>query len=193
VIKLSKKEKEKDNEKDTNTSEEFTEETCENKEENCEEYPEKEADNSAVEKLEQELKSKTDAYLRLAAEYENYRKRSTADKAHIYADATANAIKEILPIGDSLDMAAKSVENAPEEYRKGFELMCSQFKTSLEKLGVETFGETGDTFDPKLHNAVMKVEDESLGENTVAQVFQKGYKKGDKIIRHAMVQVANCD
>ncbi len=90
-------------------------------------------------------------------------------------------------------MAAKSVENAPEEYKKGFELMCSQFRTSLEKLGVETFGETGDEFDPKLHNAVMKVEDESLGENTVAQVFQKGYKKGDKIIRHAMVQVANCD
>ena len=183
---MSKKEKEKDNKKDTNTSEEFTEETCENKEE-------KEADNSAVEKLEQELKSKTDAYLRLAAEYENYRKRSTADKAHIYADATANAIKEILPIGDSLDMAAKSVENAPEEYKKGFELMCSQFRTSLEKLGVETFGETGDEFDPNLHNAVMKVEDENLGENTVAQVFQKGYKKGDKIIRHAMVQVANCD
>lgn len=189
MIKLSKKEKEKDK----NTSEKCTEDACENKEEKCGECAEQEADNSAVEKLEQELKAKNDAYLRLAAEYENYRKRSTADKAHIYADATANAIKEILPIGDSLDMAAKSVENAPEEYKKGFELMCSQFRTSLEKLGVETFGETGDEFDPKLHNAVMKVEDESLGENTVAQVFQKGYKKGDKIIRHAMVQVANCD
>ena len=165
---MSKKEKE--NEKDKNTSEKCTEDACENKEEKCGECAEQEADNSAVEKLEQELKAKNDAYL-----------------------ATANAIKEILPIGDSLDMAAKSVENAPEEYKKGFELMCSQFRTSLEKLGVETFGETGDEFDPKLHNAVMKVEDESLGENTVAQVFQKGYKKGDKIIRHAMVQVANCD
>ena len=90
-------------------------------------------------------------------------------------------------------MALKSVDNAPEEYKKGLELICNQLKTSLEKLNVETFGEVGEEFNPELHNAVMKIEDDSLGENTIAQVFQTGYKTGDKIIRHAMVQVANCD
>ena len=137
--------------------------------------------------------TKNDAYLRLAAEYENYRRRTTEEKTNIYADATAKAIKEILPIGDSIEMALKSVDNAPEEYKKGLELICNQLKTSLEKLNVETFGEVGEEFNPELHNAVMKIEDDSLGENTIAQVFQTGYKTGDKIIRHAMVQVANCD
>ncbi len=148
---------------------------------------------SEEEKLKEELKAKHDAYLRLLAEYDNYRKRSTADKANIYADATARAIKEILPIGDSLDMALSSLENAPEEYKKGIELIVSQFNKSLEKLDVETFGEKGEPFDPKLHNAVMKIEDDTLDANVIAQVFQRGYKTGDKIIRHAMVQVANCD
>ena len=125
--------------------------------------------------LEEELKAKSDAYLRLAAEYENYRRRTTEEKTNIYADATAKAIKEILPIGDSIEMALKSVDNAPEEYKKGLELICNQLKTSLEKLNVETFGEVGEEFNPELHNAVMKIEDDSLGENTIAQVFQTGY------------------
>lgn len=187
---MSKKEEKKNKAKSTEKEAEV--EKDETKEESVEE---KEVVNeeTAESKLEKELRAKSDAYLRLAAEYENYRRRTTADKANIYADATARAIKEILPIGDSLDMALKSIENAPDEYKKGVELICNQFNTSLEKLNVETFGEIGDEFDPELHNAVMKLEDESLGKNTIAQVFQKGYKTSDKIIRHAMVQVANCD
>ena len=187
---MSKKEEKKNKTKATKEEAEVKEkETVEEAVEEKEAVKEETVEN----KLEKELKAKADAYLRLAAEYENYRRRTTADKANIYADATARAIKEILPIGDSLDMALKSIENAPDEYKKGVELICNQFKTSLEKLNVETFGEVGDEFNPELHNAVMKLEDESLGKNIVAQVFQKGYKTGDKIIRHAMVQVANCD
>ena len=181
-------------EKKKNIPEEEKTEKAEVNEEAADEAPQDaESVETAESKLETELKAKNDAYLRLAAEYENYRRRTTDEKANIYADATARAIKEILPIGDSLDMALKSVENAPDEYKKVLELICSQFNASLEKLNVETFGEVGDEFDPALHNAVMKIEDDSLGENAVAQVFQKGYKTGDKIIRHAMVQVANCD
>ncbi len=191
MIKLSKKEEKKNKTKATKEEAKVKEE--ETTEEEVVEKKEEVKEETAESKLEKELKAKTDAYLRLAAEYENYRRRTTADKANIYSDATARAIKEILPIGDSLDMALKSIENAPDEYKKGVELICNQFKTSLEKLNVETFGEVGDEFNPELHNAVMKLEDESLGKNIVAQVFQKGYKTGDKIIRHAMVQVANCD
>lgn len=162
------------------------------KEEENAEADDKQQDDE-LEKLKQEVKNKQDSYMRLAAEYENYRKRTTAEKANIYADATAKAISEILPVADSLDMALKSVENAPEEYKKGLELVCNQIGEALKKLNVEAFGETGETFNPDLHNAVSKIEDDSLGENVLAQVFQRGYKTGDKIIRHAMVQVANCD
>lgn len=188
--KTSEKEKKKQSEP---TEEVKTDEKTDEKAENEAECKESSKEESAQSKLEEELKAKNDAYLRLAAEYENYRRRTTEEKTNIYADATAKAIKEILPIGDSIEMALKSVDNAPEEYKKGLELICNQLKTSLEKLNVETFGEVGEKFNPELHNAVMKIEDDSLGENTIAQVFQTGYKTGDKIIRHAMVQVANCD
>lgn len=188
--KTSEKEKKKQSEP---TEEVKTDEKTDEKTENEAECKESSKEESAQSKLEEELKAKSDAYLRLAAEYENYRRRTTEEKTNIYADATAKAIKEILPIGDSIEMALKSVDNAPEEYKKGLELICNQLKTSLEKLNVETFGEVGEEFNPELHNAVMKIEDDSLGENTIAQVFQTGYKTGDKIIRHAMVQVANCD
>lgn len=188
--KTSEKEKKKQSEP---TEEVKTDENVDEKAENEAECKEDSKEESAQSKLEEELKAKNDAYLRLAAEYENYRRRTTEEKTNIYADATAKAIKEILPIGDSIEMALKSVDNAPEEYKKGLELICNQLKASLEKLNVETFGEVGEEFNPELHNAVMKIEDDSLGENTIAQVFQTGYKTGDKIIRHAMVQVANCD
>ncbi len=188
--KTSEKEKKKQSEP---TEEVKTDEKTDEKAENEAECKENSKEESAQSKLEEELKAKNDAYLRLAAEYENYRRRTTEEKTNIYADATAKAIKEILPIGDSIEMALKSVDNAPEEYKKGLELICNQLKASLEKLNVETFGEVGEEFNPELHNAVMKIEDDSLGENTIAQVFQTGYKTGDKIIRHAMVQVANCD
>lgn len=182
------KEKKKENSKAEKKESEKTEEE---KNEKTEETVSEE--ESQLEKLTKELNSKKDAYMRLAAEYDNYRKRTTAEKTGIYADATAKAISEILPVADSLEMAMKSAENAPKEYTKGLELVINQLKASLSKLNVEEFGSRGDTFDPELHNAVSKVEDEELGENVLAQVFQKGYKTGDKIIRHAMVQVANCD
>lgn len=190
----NKKTSEKEKKKQSEPAEEVkTDEKTDEKAENEAECKESSKEESAQSKLEEELKAKNDAYLRLAAEYENYRRRTTEEKTNIYADATAKAIKEILPIGDSIEMALKSVDNAPEEYKKGLELICNQLKASLEKLNVETFGEVGEEFNPELHNAVMKIEDDSLGENTIAQVFQTGYKTGDKIIRHAMVQVANCD
>lgn len=143
--------------------------------------------------LKQELEKQKEAYLRLAAEYDNYRKRTTNEKASIYSDATAKAVLEILTVADSLEMAQKSAENAPEEFKKGIELVAAQMESALSKLNVESFGKIGDEFDPQLHNAVSKIDSEELGENTIAQVFQLGYKTGDKIIRHAMVQVANCD
>jgi len=153
----------------------------------------KEKDSGALKEAQEELQKQKDSYMRLAAEYDNYRKRTTAEKLNIYADATAKAVSEILVVADSLEAALKSSKDAPEEFRKGLELVNSQFTAALQKLGVEAFGEAGEAFDPQLHNAVSKVENEELGENAIAMVFQKGYKTGDKIIRHAMVQVANCD
>lgn len=153
----------------------------------------KEKDSGALKEAQEELQKQKDSYMRLAAEYDNYRKRTTAEKLNIYADATAKAVSEILAVADSLEAAVKSSKGAPEEFRKGLELVNSQFTGALDKLGVEAFGEAGEPFDPQLHNAVSKVENEELGENTIAMVFQRGYKTGDKIIRHAMVQVANCD
>lgn len=159
------------------------------------EKKDKKADKAekALEDMKKELEVQKNNYLRLAAEYDNYRKRTTNEKASIYSDATAKAVFEILTVADSLEMALKAAENAPEEFKKGIELVAAQMQSALAKLNVEKFGEVGEEFNPELHNAVSKVEDESLGENVIAQVFQSGYKTGDKIIRHAMVQVANCD
>ncbi len=146
-----------------------------------------------IKELEDALAEEKDKRMRLAAEYDNYRKRTSNEKLSIYDDATAKTIEEILPVADSLTMALQNVKDAPEEFRKGIELVANQFKASLDKLNVEAFCEVGDDFDPNLHNAVAKIESEELGKNKIAAVFQKGYKKGEKIIRHAMVQVANCD
>lgn len=159
------------------------------------EKKDKKADKAekALEDTKKELEAQKNNYLRLAAEYDNYRKRTTNEKASIYSDATAKAVSEILTVADSLEMALKAAENAPEEFKKGIELVAAQMQSALAKLNVEKFGEVGEEFNPELHNAVSKLEDESLGENVIAQVFQSGYKTGDKIIRHAMVQVANCD
>ncbi len=200
---MSKNEKKKQEHKE---DEEVKEEKAEGekeekeKEKACDESDVKEESTSdkkngesAEEKLKKELDAQKNNYLRLAAEYDNYRKRTTNEKASIYADATAKAVSEILTVADSLEMAVKTSENAPDEFKKGIELVAAQMDSALTKLNVESFGEVGQPFDPALHNAVSKVESEELGENVLAQVFQKGYKTGDKIIRHAMVQVANCD
>ena len=136
---------------------------------------------SAEEKLQGELKAEKEKYVRLYAEYDNYRKRTSAEKLQIYDDATANAVKELLPLADSMTQALAQFDgkDVPEEFSKGVEMIAAQLKTCFEKLKVE------------LHNAVSMVEDENLDENTISAVYQKGYKIGDKIIRHAMVVVAN--
>ncbi len=149
-------------------------------------------DDEKVKKLEEELAAQKDKYMRLAAEYDNYRKRTANEKLSIYDDATAKAVTELLPVADSVRMALDNLANADPEIIKGIELISNQLDKSFEKLKIESFGKIGDEFDPNLHNAISKVENEELGENTIAQVFQTGYKIGDKIIRHAMVQVANC-
>ena len=136
------------------------------------------------------LREQEDKYLRLLAEYDNYRKRSQKEKENAWTTAKAETAQNFLPVYDNLERALKQ-ETADEAYAKGVEMTMNQFKTVLEKLGIEEIPALGETFDPNVHNAVMHMEDESLGENTVAEVFQTGFKLGDKIIRPAMVKVAN--
>lgn len=140
--------------------------------------------------LKEELEKQKDIFLRTAAEYDNYRKRTEREKTNVYNDATVAAIKTLLPAIDSLQMAVDSVGDASDEHAKGLKMIMAQIQEALKKLNVEEYGERGDEFDPELHNAVAQVEDEDLEENQIAAVFQKGYKIGDKIVRHAMVQVA---
>ena len=144
-----------------------------------------------IHKLEEALSKQKDQFLRTAAEYDNYRKRSEREKAAVYADATAAAILEILPVEDNLERALAQKECSVEDLRKGVEMVQAQMKSCLEKLGVSEMGAEGESFDPAIHNAVMHIEDENLGENVIVQVLQKGYKIGEKVVRHAMVQVAN--
>ncbi len=131
-----------------------------------------------------------DSFLRLAAEYDNYRKRSLKEKDASYTHGKADAVAKILPVYDNLERAM----NQPTEdaaFKKGVEMTMQGLVKILSDLGVEIYGEVGETFDPNLHNAVMHTESEDLGENVIAQVFQKGFRTGDKVIRFAMVQVAN--
>ncbi len=139
--------------------------------------------------LEASLAEEKDRALRIMAEYENFRRRTKAERESVYADAYIDAIKEILPIMDNLDRA-EGFDNA-EDVKTGLVMIMKGAREALKKMGVEEIEALGLEFDPNLHNAVMHTEDESLGENTVSAVLQKGYKKGDKIIRYAMVQVAN--
>lgn len=141
--------------------------------------------------LQNELKIQGERFLRLAAEYDNYRKRSEKDKVLIYGDAKAKTVVEILPIADCIERAIESSKEADAEYKKGLEMLNEQFLVTLSKLGVNSFGEVGEKFDPNLHNAISHIENEEFDENVVSQVFQKGYRLGDRIIRHAMVSVAN--
>jgi len=129
-------------------------------------------------------------FLRLAAEYENYRRRTAKEKESIWADVKGETALKFLPVYDNLERALKQ-ETADEAYKKGVEMTMTQLKTVLEQLGVTEIPALGQTFDPNLHNAVMHVEDENFGENTVAEVFQAGFQLGEKVIRFAMVKVAN--
>ena len=144
----------------------------------------------ALEKCEAEKKELEDRYLRLMAEYDNYRRRTQKERENVYPDAVANTLKELLPLLDNLQRALDT-PCADENYLTGIKMIQTGFEEYLKKMGVETFGKAGEPFDPNLHNAVMHIEDESLGKNVVAQVFQSGYRRGDRILRHAMVQQAN--
>lgn len=143
-----------------------------------------------LDSLKAQVAQQEDKYLRLAAEYENYRRRTTKEKEAIWSDAKGDAASAFLPVYDNLERALKQ-ETADEAYKKGVEMTMNQLKTVLEKLGITEIPALGQSFDPNLHNAVMHVEDETLGENVVAEVFQAGFQLGEKVIRFAMVKVAN--
>ena len=139
---------------------------------------------------EEKYKAEHDTYLRLAAEFDNFRKRTIKEKEASYGNGKADAVAKLLPVYDNLERAL----NQPTEdaaYKKGVEMTMTELVKILTGLGVEIFGNPGDAFDPNLHNAVMHIDDEGMGENVIAQVFQKGFKIGEKVVRFAMVQVAN--
>jgi len=143
-----------------------------------------------METLQGQLHQQEDKYLRLAAEYDNYRKRTAKEKEALWADAKADTAAAFLPVYDNLERAIKQ-ETADEAYKKGVEMTMNQLKEVFAKLGVTEIPALGQPFDPNLHNAVMHIDDESFGENEVAEVFQAGFQCGEKVIRFAMVKVAN--
>ena len=140
-------------------------------------------------KLQEELDATKDRLLRVTAEYDNYRKRTTKEKEGIYSDAYVDVLKEIVPILDNLERAI-AADGSVEDLKKGIEMTIKGCQDSFTKLGIEEIDASGE-FDPNVHNAVMHIEDENLDKNAIAEVFQKGYKKDEKIIRHTMVKVAN--
>ena len=146
--------------------------------------------NEAEAALEKELAETKDRYLRLMAEYENYRRRTQREKEAVYPEAVAATVKELLPVLDNFERALEAA-CTDENYRKGVEMIYNSLQETLKKMGLTAFGEAGESFDPKVHNAVMHIENPELGKNVVAQVFQKGYRIEERILRHAMVQTAN--
>ena len=146
---------------------------------------------SELEKVKAELEAKNDLLLRTAAEFDNFKKRTEREKTGIAEYAKSKVIKELLPILDNIDRAALMEDKTSPDYIKGIELIVKQFEGLGEKLGITEVAKVGDQFDPNMHEAVMHVEDETLGENVIAEVLQKGFKIGDTVIRAAMVKVAN--
>ena len=151
-----------------------------------EEIPE----NTEVNPWEEKYNAERDAHLRVAAEFDNFRKRTIKEKEASYGNGKADAVAKMLPVYDNLERALQQ-ETADAAFKKGVEMTMNELVKILTGLGVEIFGQVGDPFDPNLHNAVMHIESDELEENVIAQVFQKGFKIGDKIVRFAMVQVAN--
>lgn len=143
-----------------------------------------------MEQLAKVLADANDKYLRLAAEYDNYRKRTTREKEHVYGTAKADTIKPFLTVLDNLERGVQQCEEG-DGHRQGLEMICKQFFEVLGQMGVTEIPALGQPFDPEKHNAVMHTEDESVGENTIVEVFQKGFMIGDKVLRFAMVKVAN--
>ncbi len=148
---------------------------------------------SEVESLQQELAAQKDLLLRTAAEYDNYKKRTQREKEELSAFTKCSVLKDLLPALDNFDRSAASTLENPEEYKKGMDMSIKSLFDALTKLGLKEIESEGKEFDPNFHYAISKIEDENLGENIIAQVFQKGYAVGDTVIRPAMVVVANCD
>ena len=174
---------EEKNEKIEETAEETTEETAAAEEKTTEELL------AEIEALRAEIKEKDDRHLRMAAEYDNFRRRSREEKSATYEVALSETVAEFLQTIDNLERAA--LYDDGEKVKEGLMMTAKSVTAALEKLGIETVGAAGETFDPNLHNAVFHIEDESFGEGEIVEVFQKGYKKGNKIIRFAMVKTAN--
>ena len=173
----------KDKEKNEIPVEEVIEETVETPAEETPEVPE-------VNPFEEKYNAEHDAHLRLAAEYDNFRKRTIKEKEASYGNGKADAVAKMLPVYDNLERALNQ-ETSDAAYKKGVEMTMNELVKIFTSLGVEIFGNVGDEFDPNLHNAVMHIENEELPENSISAVFQKGFKIGDKVVRFAMVQVAN--
>lgn len=154
---------------------------------------EKEADaaKEALEKLRAEFEEHKQQHLRVLAEYDNFRKRTQNEKNSIYNNAVSDTVQAVLPIADNIERALSQENASAEDMRKGVEMIENQIRATFEKLGIQEIGKAGDAFDPAVHNAVAHIDDESLGENVIAAVYQKGYMLGDRVVRHAMVQVAN--
>ncbi len=159
-------------------------------EETAETQTETETAADETEKFKKELADANDKWLRTMAEYENFRKRSQKEKEAIYTDSKSDIAAKLLPVLDNFERAAASTEDF-ESYKKGIEMTVKQLLDVFTSMGIESFGEKGEEFDPNIHNGVMHIDDEELPENSIAEVFMKGYKTGDKVIRHATVKVAN--
>ncbi|MBQ7894997.1 MAG: nucleotide exchange factor GrpE [Oscillospiraceae bacterium] len=167
---------------DTEEVSEVIEEVTEAAEEKAEEFVE--------EVVVDEMAILNDKYLRVCAEYDNFRRRSQKEREALYGDVRADVVSKFLPVYDNLERALKQ-STEDEAYRKGVEMIMTQFVSTLEKLGIEAIECLGQTFDPNFHNAVMHVDDEEKGENEIVEEFQKGFKMGDKVIRFSVVKVAN--
>lgn len=148
-------------------------------------------EQTVEEKLVAELAAQKEVYLRLAAEYDNYRKRTAKERDDAFINAKVSVFSELIPVLDNFDRAMSAEESELASFKKGVEMTHTQLKSVFEKFGVSEFGEAGEVFDPNFHNAVMHIDDDTLSANVITEVFQKGYKTGDKILRPAMVKVAN--
>ncbi len=146
--------------------------------------------NDELERLKTEFETQKDQFMRMAAEYDNFRKRTEKEKLATYDNAVAATVEAFLPVVDNFALALASEAEVSDEFKKGLEMIQKQLDNAFEKLNVVSFGERGDEFDPELHNAIARTSDEELEEDRIATVYQKGYKIGDKIIRHAMVQIS---
>lgn len=146
---------------------------------------------AALAKLTAEFEAHQDQYKRVLAEYDNFRKRTQNEKAAIYNNAVSDTVAELLPVADNIERALAQENASAEDMKKGVEMIQTQIDAVFQKLGITETGKVGETFDPNLHNAVSHIEDDSMEENVISAVFQKGYLLGDRVVRHAMVQVAN--